>query len=175
MVIATPSESPFGDNRPGLAIHGQNNADKASVSPAVWVGLTKTGLLRLTDGKALAKPPATFPGDLEPPVIVSTFRAAVGQETPSPQTKLEFDPARLLTHLRPVLSPQPDDDNNFNKVCEELTNSTQNGRYWIEWYEQHRKPLSSKSSIIEWEQALYTGHPLHPVSYSLLGNTAHRT
>ncbi|KAL9620605.1 MAG: hypothetical protein Q9160_004859 [Pyrenula sp. 1 TL-2023] len=164
MVVATPSESPFGDSRPGLTIHGRFDALKASVPPAVWVGLTETGVLRLIKDKILTRSYPAFPGDLAPPVVViTTLGATNGQEAPSFQATQELDPARLLRHLRPALDPQPIDDSSFNDICNELTNSAQNGRYWLEWYKNSSKPLSIKSSLMEWEQALYTGHPLHPM------------
>ena len=172
MVVATPTESPLGDGRPGLTIHGRTDAGRASVPPAVWVGLTKTGVLRLINHKALTKSYPAFPGDLAPPTVVTTSRAVVSKKAPSLQATQELDPARLLRHLRPVLDPQPIDDSDFNEICNELTNSAQNGRYWIEWYKKNSKPLSIKSSMMEWEQALYTGHPLHPVQYSFFGNSS---
>ena len=173
MVVATPSESPFGDGTHGLILHGSHASARTPDSPGVWIGLTQAGLLRLKPKMGLAKPLAAFPDDLAPPTAITTFGAAVGQEAPGSRSELQLNPARLLTHLRSILDIRPVHDDIFNEICNELTNSAQNGRYWIEWYKKNGKPLSFKSSMIEWERALYIGHPLHPVSYSTFNRMAH--
>jgi len=100
---------------------------------------------------------AVFPGDFAPTIKITTFDRA------RQDTKLELAPAQLFRHLRPVLDIDPAADDLFNKICAELTSSAGNGQHWIEWYKKQRR-LTFKSSMIEWEQALYSGHPMHPVS-----------
>lgn len=151
MVLATPSHL---RDEPGLILHGER-AESEPQCPAIWVGLSKAGHLRLVTNNTKNNA-AVFPGDFAPPAVITTFGAAA--ETGS---DLSLNPAHLFNHLRPLLPPV--DDARWDEICRELTNSAENGRYWSEWY-THRKPLSFKSTRLEWEQALYTGHPLHPVS-----------
>ena len=112
-------------------------------------------------GMRLAEPTsrkyAVFPGDFAPPIEITTFDRA--EQDP----KMEFAPSQIFRHLRPALNVEPVADELFDRICVELTSSAENGHHWIEWYKK-QKPLTFKSSMIEWEQALYSGHPMHPVS-----------
>lgn len=150
MVLPTPSSV---YNKPGLLLHGHATDPQ---SRAIWVGLSETGQERLVTNNPKQNA-AVFPGDFATPAMTTTM------EVTEADSKLELHPARLFDHLRSVLMAPPVDDDRWDEVCRELTNSAENGRYWNDWYSQ-RKPLSLKSSRLEWEQALYTGHPLHPVS-----------
>lgn len=150
MVVATPCIR----GRSGLTLHGIH-ASSEPQSPAIWIALSEAGQLRLVDHNTKNNA-AVFPEDFAPPAVATTFGA------PETRSDLDLAPARLFNHLRPVLNAPPVDDDRWDEICRELTNSAENGHYWNEWY-RHRKPLSFKSSRLEWEQALYTGHPLHPV------------
>lgn len=150
MVVATPSRV---RDEAGVKLHSERG-DSDPSSPAIWIGLSEAGQLRLVTHNKKNNA-AVFPGDFTPPAIMTTFGGV------QPGSDLNLHPASLFNHLRPVL-PQVDDDR-WDEVCRELTNSAENGRYWSDWYSS-RKPLGFKSTRLEWEQALYTGHPLHPVS-----------
>lgn len=155
MITATPRSV---RDEPGLLLHGTRESSEPQ-SPAVWVALSEAGQLRLITHNSKNNA-AVFPGDFAPPAVITTFGA------PETGSDLNLHPASLFNHLRSVLSVPPVDDDRWDEICRELTNSAENGRYWSDWY-SHRKALSFKSTRLEWEQALYTGHPLHPVSQSL--------
>lgn len=150
MVVATPCVR----GRSGLILHGIG-AFSEPQSPALWVALSEAGQLRLVDHNIKANT-AVFPEDFAPPAVTTTFAS------PDIRSGVDLAPASIFNHLRPVLNAPPVDDDRWDEICCELTNSAENGHYWNEWY-RHRKTLSFKSSRLEWEQALYTGHPLHPV------------
>lgn len=150
MISATPSRV---RDEPGLTLHGQRDESDPE-SPAIWIGLSDAGQVRLVTNNIKGNA-AVFPGDFAPPALITTF-GATGKGS-----DLNLHPAHLLNHLRPILPPV--DDARWDEVVRELTNSAENGRYWSDWYSS-RNPLSFKSTRLEWEQALYTGHPLHPVS-----------
>lgn len=154
MILATPSQLHGG---PGLTLHGKQSEPDLE-SPAIWIGLSDAGQLRLVT-ENIKDNAAVFPGDFAPPALITTLGA------PEKGSELNLHPAHLFNSLRPVLPPV--DDARWDEVCRELTNSAENGRYWSDWYSS-RKPLSFKSTRLEWEQALYTGHPLHPVSKLLV-------
>jgi siderophore synthetase component len=120
----------------------------------VFIGLSSAGL-RLVEPEFLNWP--VFAEDFALPVALTTFEHA------EKDTKAELRPSVLFNHLRSALDVDPVEDGLYKEVSDQLTNSAENGRYWIEWYAA-REPLSFQSSVIDWEQSLYTGHPLHPVS-----------
>lgn len=152
MILATPSSV---RGTPGLILHGVSAVSEPR-SPAVWIALSEAGQVRLVVHNPKNNT-AVFPGDFSPPAVLTTYGA------PETGSELNLHPASLFNHLRAVLDAPPVDDARWDEICRELTNSAENGRYWSEWYSQ-RKPLAFESTRLEWEQALYTGHPLHPVS-----------
>lgn len=149
MVVATPSRV---RDEPGLTLHG-GWRESDPESPAIWIGLSDVGQLRLVTSH-INNNAAVFPGDFAPPAVITTLGG------PEKRSDLDLHPAHLFNHFRPILPPV--DDARWDEVCQELTKSAENGRYWSDWYSS-RRPLSFKSTRLEWEQALYTGHPLHPV------------
>lgn len=152
LVAATPAPASI-NGEAYLLIHGKQATPS---TPAVWIGLSRAGQQRLADGGAAL--PAVFPGDFAPPVATTTY----GDKGENGVTT--YTPAALLSHLRPIIdNPTPIDDGCFKTICSELGNSAANGANWIDWY-RTQKVLGLRSSMLEWEQALYTGHPTHPVS-----------
>lgn len=151
MLDLQPAPSNSGSNQMGLLLHGKKDCGSA---PAVWIGLSRAGM-RLTE--PTSRKPAVFPGDFAPPIAMTNF------DYLEQDTKTELSPEILFNHLRSVLKINPVEDKLWNRIASELANSAENGRHWIEWYSK-QKPLTFKSSVIDWEQALYSRHPFHPVS-----------
>lgn len=159
LVSATISQSPLDSDKRCLLIHGKS---KTQHSPAVWIGLSKAGQQRLAGTVSQASLPAIFPGDFTPPVATTT--CALDGEALIQGANITYSPSNLLDHLRSVIDiSSPVDDEYFSTICSELDSSAANGANWIEWYSK-QQPLDLKSSMLNWKQVLYTGHPLHPVS-----------
>lgn len=156
LVSATPSQ-----DGTSLLIHKKQATPS---SPAVWIGLSRAGQQRLASGTHVhgTPLPAVFPGDFAAPVATTAY--SDNEDHVKNQAEVSYSPAVLLAHLKPVIdNPTPIQEDCFNTICTELANSASNGAHWIDWY-RSQKPLELKSSMLKWEQALYTGHPTHPVS-----------
>lgn len=153
LLATTAASHPSAPGLQGLLLHGKKPTPDAA---ALWIGLTRPGLRHLT---STDKQILTFPGDFVDPIFLTTYGAQAND-------RRELDPPKVMSHVRSVLDVEAVQDDLWDQVCAELTSSANNQRYWYEWAE--KKPqLSIQSTQMDWEQACYTGHPLHPMHRSV--------
>ncbi|KAF7194679.1 NRPS-independent siderophore synthetase rfs [Pseudocercospora fuligena] len=101
------------------------------------------------------------PADLRLPVLVRSEASA------SSEFVKETEPAAVLTAARCLfdIDEKLFDEDSWKQILGQVTNSSQNQLAWFRWAMKQPRPQIT-SSALDWEQALVTGHPAHPMHRS---------
>ncbi|KXT04176.1 hypothetical protein AC578_55 [Pseudocercospora eumusae] len=101
------------------------------------------------------------PADLRMPVLVRSSASA------SADFVKETEPATILTAARSLfdIDEKLFDEDAWKQILSQVTNASQNQVAWFHWAMKQPRPQIT-SSALDWEQALVTGHPAHPMHRS---------
>ncbi|EME83988.1 uncharacterized protein MYCFIDRAFT_162844 [Pseudocercospora fijiensis CIRAD86] len=79
----------------------------------------------------------------------------------------ETEPATILTIARSLfdIDEKLFDEDSWDQILSQVKNAAQNQVAWFRWAMKQPRPQIT-SSALDWEQALVTGHPAHPMHRS---------
>ncbi|KXT17062.1 hypothetical protein AC579_4327 [Pseudocercospora musae] len=153
LVDAIDGECPISPSVNGIFL-----ARKASQAPkqVIWIATAEQSHLAVTKGSN-----GFHPGDFKMPVLVRS-----GASSSSDFVK-ETEPATILTAARSLFDVDEKlfDEDAWKQILSQVTNASQNQVAWFRCAMKQPRPQIT-SSALDWEQALVTGHPAHPMHRS---------